>query len=114
MGPMARFEVIIDVAHGPRVSRTVRARCAEAAYQAVRSGLIEAGVEPGARELSTVRRRRMLRRSPILLGSWDLGGFDDGSGDDGSAGVREPRRPKPAPPSLRLALIEPRQEPPAS
>jgi hypothetical protein len=114
MGPMARYEVIIDVAHGPRVSRIVRARCAEAAYQAVRSGLIEAGVEPGARELSTVWRLGLLRGSLIPLGSGDLPGIDDGDGDDGTAGVREPRRPNPAPPSLRVALIEPREESPTS
>jgi len=102
---MARYEVIIDVAHGPRVARTVRAGSPRAAYQSVRSRMIEAGVEPGARHLSTVRRRRLLRRSLTLLGSWDLGG-----GDDGTAGVREPRRPKPNPPSLRMALIEPRED----
>lgn len=104
-GSMARYRVTIDVARGPRFARTVHARCAEAAYQSVRSGLIEAGVAPGAGHVSTVRRRRLLRRSLNLLGSWGLG-----DGDDGSAGVREPRRPLPNPPSLRMALDEPREE----
>lgn len=107
-GSMARYEVTIDVAHGPRVARKVRARCAEAAYQSVRSGLIEAGVEPGERHLSTVRQRRLLRRTLQLLGSWGRG-----DGDDGTAGVREPRRPKPNPPSLRMAMSEPREGSPA-
>jgi len=102
---MARYEVTIDVARGPRVARTVHARCAEAAYQSVRSGLIEAGVEAGARHVSTVRQRKRLRRSPVLLGSWALG-----DGDDGTAGVREPRRPLPNPPHLRMALDVPRGE----
>ena len=66
--------------------------------------MIDAGVAPDARHLSTVRRRRLLRRSLTLLGSWDLDG-----GDDGTAGVREPRRPKPSPPGLRMALTEPRE-----
>jgi hypothetical protein len=105
---MARFEVSIDVAHGLRVARTLRARSAQAAYQSVRSGLIESGVDLEAGHQSTVRRHRLLRRSLKLLGSWDLG-----DGDDGTAGVREPRRPKPAPPSLRVALIEPREDSPA-
>jgi hypothetical protein len=41
---------------------------------------------------------------------WDLFRWhpDDDEGDPGgSAGVREPRRPKPGPPSLHLALDEP-------
>jgi len=105
---MARYEVIIDVAHGPRVARKVRAGSPHAAYQSVRSRLIESGVEPDARHLSTVRRRRLLRRALTLLGSWDLG-----DGDDGTAGVREPRRPKPNPPSLRKALTQPRVDSPA-
>lgn len=105
---MARYKVSIDVAHGARIARTVRARSAQAAYQSVRSVLVESGVELDGRHLSTVRRRRLLRRSLRLLGSWDFRG-----GDDGSAGVREPRRPKPAPPSQRVGLIEPREDSPA-
>ena len=98
---MPRYEVSIDVAHGPRVVRTVHARSAQAAYQSVRSGLIGTGADPDARHLSTVRRRRLMRRSLNLLGSWNLG-----EGDDGTAGVREPRRPRPAPPSLTNELTE--------
>jgi len=97
---MPRYEVSIDVAHGPRVVRTVRAGSPQAAYQSVRSGLIETGVKPDARHLSTVRRRRLLPgRSLMLLGAWNLG-----EGDGGAAGVREPRRPKPNPPSLTIEL----------
>jgi hypothetical protein len=46
---------------------------------------------------------RRARRWPArLIGA--VAGRDD---DDGPAGVREPRRPKPAPPSLSVHLDEP-------
>ena len=99
---MARYQVTVDVEQGPRLDRTVRARSALAAYQSARSALIEDGVDPQARCLATVRRRSPLRRATLVAGGpWTLGG------DAGLAGVREPRRPSPAPPSLRL-----RREPP--
>lgn len=99
---MARYQVTIDVAHGPRVVRTVLARSPQAAYESVRSGMIEAGVDPDARHLSTVRRRRLVRRPLTLLGSWGRGHGGD------TAGVREPRRPRPNPPSLTIELHAPR------
>lgn len=55
---------------------------------------------PGA-ELYTVYRRRRLGRRKLV------GTFPAGGGDDGLAGVREPRRPHPTPPSLRAALDPP-------
>ncbi len=94
---MARYQVTVDVERGPRLDRTVRARSALAAYQSARSALIEDGVDPRARCLATVRRRHPLRRSTLVAGGPWAGG-----GDDGLAGVREPRRPSPAPPSLSL------------
>jgi hypothetical protein len=94
---MARYRVTVDVEKGPRLDRTVRARSALAAYQSARSALIEDGVDPQARCLATVRRRRPLRRSTLVAGGPWTGG-----GDDGLAGVREPRRPSPSPPSLSL------------
>jgi hypothetical protein len=94
---MARYQVTVDVEKGPRLDRTVRARSALAAYQSARSVLIEDGVDPQARCLATVRRRHTLRRSTLIAGGPWIGGSDDGL-----AGVREPRRPSPAPPSLTL------------
>src|SRR3954471_12269134 len=99
---MARYRVTVDVERGPRLDRTVRARSALAAYQSARSALIEDGVDPQARCLATVRRRRPLRRSTLVAGGPWTGG-----GEDGLAVVREPRRPSPAPPGLSV-----RREPP--
>ena len=99
---MARYQGTVDVERGPRMERTVRARSALAAYQTARSTLIDDGVDPQARCLATVRRRHPLRRSTLVAGGPWTGG-----GDDGLAGVREPRRPSPAPPSLSL-----RRDPP--
>ena len=47
-------------------------------------------------EVYAVYRHRRLRGRK-LVGLYPAGG---GGGDDGTAGVREPRRPYPAPPSL--------------
>jgi len=46
--------------------------------------------------------RALLRRRSMAFPGGSMGG--DGPG---TAGVREPRRPKPAPPSLRASLDEP-------
>ena len=100
---MARYQVTVDVEKGPRLHRTLRARSAQAAYQSVRSALIEQGVDPRAHCLASVRRRRRFRPSVLIAG----GPWTDG-GDDGSAGVREPRRPLPSPPSLSARLLPPR------
>ena len=101
---MARYQVTVDVEKGPRLHRTLRARSAQAAYQSVRSTLIEQGVDPRAHCLASVRRRRRFRPSVLIAG----GPWADG-GDDGSAGVREPRRPLPSPtPSLSARLLPPR------
>ena len=102
-GGMARYQVTVDVEKGPRLHRTLRARSAQAAYQSVRSTLIEQGVDPRAHCLASVRRRRRFRPSVLIAG----GPWADG-GDDGSAGVREPRRPLPSPPSLSARLLPPR------
>jgi hypothetical protein len=100
---MARYRVTVDVEKGPRLERTIRARSALAAYQSARSALIEDGVDPQAHCLASVRRRRRLRGSVLVAG----GPWGDGR-DDGRAGVREPRRPKPSPPSLSARLDLPR------
>jgi hypothetical protein len=75
------------------------------------------------------REERLRGRGPVRLASWTAmrsvpvlagrgrrqrfsgGGFgwDDGEGDgDGTAGVREPRRPKPSPGTMSAALDEPK------
>jgi hypothetical protein len=56
---------------------------------------------PHAEVYAVYRLRRL--RGRRLVGTFPVGG-----GDDGLAGVREPRRPQPAPPSLRAEA-----EPPA-
>jgi len=53
-----------------------------------------------------VARKRRGRRDVVVLAAG--GRWDDGSNDGGLAGVREPRRPKPGPPSLTMALDLPR------
>jgi hypothetical protein len=53
--------------------------------------------------------RRASRRSGLTRYHLD-GGFDDDGGEGGLAGVREPRRPKPGPPSLSAAQPLPEQE----
>ena len=63
----------------------------EAILLARRSLPVPAGVE-----LYAVYRHRRLRGRQ-LVGTYPAGG----GGDDGLAGVREPRRPRPSPPSLR-------------
>jgi hypothetical protein len=52
-------------------------------------------VSPGLELYAVYRHRRLRRRQ--LVGTFPAGG----GGDDGLAGVREPRRPHPNPPSLR-------------
>jgi hypothetical protein len=52
-------------------------------------------------DLAIVTRKGLRRRrSTVLTGSAN---GPDGPDDGGRAGVREPRRPKPTPPSLRAA-----------
>jgi hypothetical protein len=51
--------------------------------------------------LYAVYRHRRARRRKLV------GYFAGPGGDDGSAGVREPRRPAPAPPSLRAEADPP-------
>jgi hypothetical protein len=47
------------------------------------------------------------RRRRVAAGERFRGGGDSGGGGDGGlAGVREPRRPKPGPPSARMAIEE--------
>jgi hypothetical protein len=56
---------------------------------------------PGAELFTVYRHRRLGRRK--LVGSFPAAG----GGDDGLAGVREPRRPRPTPPSLRAEADPP-------
>ena len=95
MGDMARYDVDVRIQPRQHVRRTVRARSGHAAYERVMREHVESGGTPGM-QLAIVTRKGLRRRATVLTGN-PAGGLDDG----GLAGVREPRRPKPAPPSLR-------------
>ena len=92
---MARYDVDVRIQPRQHVCRTVRARSGHAAYERVMREHVESGGTPGM-QLAVVTRKGLRRRSTVLTGN-PAGGPDDG----GLAGVREPRRPKPSPPSLR-------------
>ncbi|MFL6099003.1 MAG: hypothetical protein ACJ71T_03510 [Actinomycetales bacterium] len=54
------------------------------------------------------RARRRRGRSDRIVAAIMRGRWDDGpEGGPGTAGVREPRRPKPSPSSMQAALPEP-------
>jgi hypothetical protein len=54
------------------------------------------------------RGRRRRRRSDAIMAAMMRGRWDDGpESGPGTAGVREPRRPKPSPSSMQAALPEP-------
>jgi hypothetical protein len=96
---MARYEVRLrdhagDRHHGAAV---VSAASPSEAVMLARAGF----PEPAGAHLYAVYRQRRLRRRK-LVGTFPLGG-----GDDGLAGVREPRRPLPAPPSLHAEADPP-------
>jgi hypothetical protein len=93
---MARYDVDVCIKPGQRVCRRVRAKSGHAAYERVAREHVESGGE-WSMELAIVTRKGLRRRSTVLTGA--MPGDDDG----GLAGVREPRRPKPNPPSLRQA-----------
>jgi hypothetical protein len=95
---MARYDVDVRLRPGQHVRRKVRAKSGHAAYERVVREHLEAGGE-WSMELAVVTRRGLRRRATVLTGN-PAGGHDDG----GTAGVREPRRPKPTPPSLRQAV----------
>ena len=93
---MARYDVDIRVRPGQHLHRKVRARSGAAAYERVMREHVESGGAVGM-ELAVVTRRGLRRRATVLTGAGPRRDGDDG----GLAGVREPRRPKPSPPSLR-------------
>jgi hypothetical protein len=92
---MARYDVDVQIKRGEHVRRKVRAKSGHAAYERVMRQHIERGGEWGM-EIAIVTRKGPRRRQTVLMG-----GTSDGGDDGGLAGVREPRRPKPNPPSLR-------------
>jgi hypothetical protein len=95
---MARFDVDVRIKPGQHLRRKVRARSGHAAYERVVREHVEAGGE-WSMDLAIITRKGLRRRSTVLTGN-PAGGPEDG----GLAGVREPRRPKPVPPTLRLAI----------
>ncbi len=94
---MARFQVLFGAGSRDVLRCRVRARTHHDAYQ---RALSETGRPYDVRWISVRRVRRLLLRDRD--GVTFLGGYWPGSG--GAAGVREPRRPSPTPPSLRRAL----------
>jgi hypothetical protein len=94
MEGMARYDVDVRLKPGHHVRRKVRARSGHAAYERVAREHVEQGGE-WSLDLAIVTRKGLRRKSTVLTAKPDAGG--------GTAGVREPRRPKPNPPSLRQA-----------
>ena len=92
---MARYDVDVRIKPGQHVRRKVRAKSGHAAYERVIREHVESGGE-WSMELAIVTRKGLRRRSTVLTGA-----KPDRGDDGGLAGVREPRRPKPTPPSLR-------------
>jgi hypothetical protein len=100
---MGRYTVVV-VRAWPQVTNEVlhvRAPDPRAAY----SGL---GAHHRGKDVLcvTVARRGPLRLRRRERQTFAGGGSGGGPGTGGTAGVREPRRPKPAPPSLRIELDE--------
>ena len=77
----------------------VQARSPAAAHAVARDELLLGGLDPATPYYATVRRRGVRRRTETFANL----------GPDGpeAAGVREPRRPAPPPPTLRRALDDP-------
>lgn len=98
---MARYDVQVHDRIGMMRSCRMYLRAASPA-EAVMLARRAMPDPPGAELFAVYRHRRLGRRK--LVASFPA--MDDG--DDGLAGVREPRRPRPAPPSLRAQA-----EPPA-
>ena len=95
---MARYDVDVRIKPGQHVRRKVRARSGHAAYERVVREHVESGGE-WSMELAIVTRKGLRRRRSTVL----TGAKPDRGDDGGLAGVREPRRPKPTPPTLRQA-----------
>ena len=103
---MARYVVDVRLAQGWHSARTVRARAPEGAFERVCRDLAESRIDTSrGGEVLVVRKRRGWRDA-LVVGS--RGGSGEGRDDGGLAGVREPRRPKPGPPSLVMELDLPR------
>jgi hypothetical protein len=97
---MARYQVDVRVGATSVLRKRIRAGSPEGARQIARGEMFLNGVEPTMPYWMTVRRRG-LRHSTVAY----AGGLPPGGPDP--AGVREPRRPSPPPPSLRVARDEP-------
>lgn len=101
---MARFDVVLQDARGSRRNCRLHLEAPSASEALVRAraamGAAGGPFEPGFR-YAVFRHRRGRRRA--LVGYF----LPPSDGDDGSAGVREPRRPLPAPPSLRAEVPVP-------
>ncbi len=110
---MKRYEVTIRVPGMPPVTDVLRAPSAQAAYERVRDSSMHLRSGRGARV--TVRRvgkTKVFATATAGGASRELRDWDRREGpdlDDGTAGVREPRRPRPSPSSMSAALPVPRE-----
>ncbi|MEI2731516.1 MAG: hypothetical protein V9G08_05845 [Dermatophilaceae bacterium] len=111
---MKRYEVTIRVPGMPPVTDVLRAPSAQAAYERVRDSSMHLRSGRGARV--TVRRvgkTKVFATEASGGASRELryyrGGPEGPDLDDGTAGVREPRRPRPSPSSMSAALPLPRE-----
>ena len=93
---MARYDVDVRIKPGQHVRRKVRAKSGHAAYERVVREHVESGGDAGRWSWRSSPARACAGASTVLTGT-----PGDGRDDGGLAGVREPRRPKPTPPSLR-------------
>ena len=96
---MARYDVSARLDAHQVLHTRVHARTPAAAHAVARGEMVLSGLDPATPYYATVRRRGVRRRTETFANL----------GPDGPdpAGVREPRRPAPRPPSLRRVLDDP-------
>lgn len=97
--PLSRVRVDRMGSSRAMVRAVVKASSVTEAFSEVVCLLLRCGLDQDAVVFSSVRRRHSRRAKERMVVGTRSGG-DDGPEDTGLAGVREPRRPLPAPPSL--------------
>lgn len=101
---MARFDVVLEDGSGRQRNCRLHLDAPSAGEALIRARVAMGSAvdpfEPGLR-YAVFKHRRGRRRA--LVGYF----LPPAGGDDGTAGVREPRRPRPAPPSLRAEALIP-------
>lgn len=104
---MARYQVVVAPRLMPECTkpRTLDVSACDPceAFQIAQLRLTALG---GTHDIAWLTVRRRGRRHRVTF-PWPADGGGGGGGNGGSAGVREPRRPMPSPPTLRIALDQP-------